>query len=1300
MNTWCPRIALLSAVVGFLSITGFSQTKGKIDTLQQPEMVVTAIGAEDKLNIPDFLPATPEAMAIVKAGVGNVNLSTGAAAAKIPLYEIKIKDFRFPIFLSYATQGLKTDEASSRVGLGWTLVANGAVTRSVRGEPDEFSERLTPPADLSLNTQAVYDYLNNSTQAVGSGYDTQPDEFQFNVNGYSGKFVLGAGYVPRVTATANVKITVPITVTPQSTAGSLGPITLLTPDGVKYEFNAVEKTTDVNMARYSPYNNTTITAFFLTKVELPTGETILFNYTAINTTVETGRADVLTVNGQTSGTGDCTSCGTGGTLFTTNTDRVSYNTRYLSSITSSTGLSINFTYQARPDLSQDNRLTTLEVTGLKKYSFEYYDLANQSTKMTGRYFLTKVKDAVITGQTGDTGQDYNFTYNSMASVPLPLTKGQDVLGFYNGSANTYLIPNALGPQGVPDMAYRNPSATYATYGTLAAVSFPTGGKEEFFYEGNTETVSALQNTKQVFDIGGPGVQVYTSGMIYCPVNQTITIRTKANDRYPADGYTAPATQNTVVLRIYDGITQVASRSALGYTEDVTTYNLLAEHVYRFEVQVKYATENGNANFGIDKSPTPVYADVTENMPGLRVSRIKTTDPMTANVVNKYFKYAGLSDLTKSSGGFILPVFGSSTFERFYCGSTNQFTTECGKTIYSSSSTQSVYELAGSGSVIYYTKVIESNSPNFIYGGTEHQFFPNENGSNFVQVLGLEVPYLPSGQTPTLSGIESKTSVFNDKLAIVQEDENVYESSIDLSTATLAYYTRKKFPVDVAFAGWKDAFDAYKMTYGNYWLRVKSKISKSFTANGSLTTTTDYKYGTATNILPDTVKTTDSKGNTRLTSYKYPTSSFTGDPDAFSQPSNYNLLVNRNIITPVVQQTEYSNTTLLSKTRTLYKDWFSNSTILTPVVLQLKASTSDVLADKVVFGKYDSRGNVLEVQAKNDVMNAYVWDKEKSLPTAKATGNGLNVLKLAFTSFEITGDYGNWTYSSGSVNTTTGFAGSNCFTGTLTKTMDGVTNYEVWLWTNSSVTVNAVAGTVAKTARGWTLYKWVLTNPATITVSGTNIDELRLFPVGAQLVSFVHKPFVGISARGEVNNYFTYYDYDYRNRLKVVKNETFNILKSNEYAFAGTVTPLAKYFNDETAGYFTKTGCGAGTTGSSVQYVIPAGTYSSTISQADANQQATNALNAGGQGNANAKGTCIPIICSGCTGSDQKCINNTCEQGGFKYTSSTYQQVSIAGVMQWRYVVTTKFCFSDGTVSTLSWQEAKTTSPTLNTCLLP
>jgi parallel beta-helix repeat protein len=70
-----------------------------------------------------------------------------------------------------------------------------------------------------------------------------------------------------------------------------------------------------------------------------------------------------------------------------------------------------------------------------------------------------------------------------------------------------------------------------------------------------------------------------------------------------------------------------------------------------------------------------------------------------------------------------------------------------------------------------------------------------------------------------------------------------------------------------------------------------------------------------------------------------------------------------------------------------------------------------------------------------------------------------------------------------------------------------------------------------------------------------------------------------------------------------------------------------YYNTQQSKTFIKNNCGTGYTPSSVTYTVAPSKYSSTISQADANNKAIADLNTNGQNYANMSGTCIKRSCS-------------------------------------------------------------------------
>ena len=65
------------------------------------------------------------------------NLNQGTLSLDIPFYTYSDEDFTIPISLSYHADGYRQNIQSGPEGLGWSLSASGAITREVRGIPDE-----------------------------------------------------------------------------------------------------------------------------------------------------------------------------------------------------------------------------------------------------------------------------------------------------------------------------------------------------------------------------------------------------------------------------------------------------------------------------------------------------------------------------------------------------------------------------------------------------------------------------------------------------------------------------------------------------------------------------------------------------------------------------------------------------------------------------------------------------------------------------------------------------------------------------------------------------------------------------------------------------------------------------------------------------------------------------------------------------------------------------------------------------------------------------------------------------------
>jgi hypothetical protein len=328
--------------------------------------------------------------------------------------------------------------------------------------------------------------------------------------------------------------------------------------------------------------------------------------------------------------------------------------------------------------------------------------------------------------------------------------------------------------------------------------------------------------------------------------------------------------------------------------------------------------------------------------------------------------------------------------------------------------------------------------------------------------------------------------------------------------------------------------------------------------------------------------------------------------------------------------------------------------------------------------FDVNRNPTQMTLKNKVQSL-IWDNENILATAV----NANLADIAATSFEST-TKGKWSYSGTVVTDNTAPTGKKAYTlntGNITRSsLSTSKTYIVSYWSkNGSFNVNSTSAITGRTSNGWTYYEHKVVNPSSglITVSGTgSIDELRLHPQGALMNTYTYQKLLGMSSQCDPANRIAYYEYDQLGRLYLLRDQDRNIVKKICYNYAGQqeiCDPL--YYNVQKSGNYTRNNCGANYTGSTVTYIVPAGTYSSPLGQAYVDSVAQAAVNANGQAYANSNGTCTPNCNSGnCNAEGYKCVNGVCEYGVQVATECIYDD------LQGTWTITYHYEWSDSTWS--------------------
>ncbi|HPM32556.1 MAG TPA: hypothetical protein PLJ60_19640, partial [Chryseolinea sp.] len=250
---------------------------------------------------PLIVPPSPNAASLINQSRETVDLYTGRVNISLPLYILKSNSIEVPIALSYNTSGVRVDDIAGWVGTSFSLEAGGAISRVMKGLPDEFTGKVFPTNWTPLNTQgaAAFGYLNIKNRdgginlsnfpnyaddkkkrivknsdwmsldgfdkgdgfGFGEAWDTEPDEFYFNFGKYSGKFVFDQDGNIQCLPSQNFKISK--TIQQVNVNGVNVPkiveFVVYTDDGFKYTFGdaafaSVEQTSLISVRKTIKYS--------------------------------------------------------------------------------------------------------------------------------------------------------------------------------------------------------------------------------------------------------------------------------------------------------------------------------------------------------------------------------------------------------------------------------------------------------------------------------------------------------------------------------------------------------------------------------------------------------------------------------------------------------------------------------------------------------------------------------------------------------------------------------------------------------------------------------------------------------------------------------------------------------------------------------------------------------------------------------------------------------------------------------------------------------------------------------------
>ena len=478
---------------------------------------------------------------------------TGVANISIPIYELKLRNISVPVQLSYHTSNVKPNLHPGWVGLGWTLSAGGCITRTVNCLADEqeddkgnrlgfFGHYSELDRDDWYSKSRIDHYIEINDGSYDL-YDLMPDEFNFNFCGYSGSFYMDHKGQFVVHSSSDIKVEfnkrldcISIFDTRDKISSKvkdingndgnrtnrtlINKITLVTPDGIRYEFGGI------NATEYSiPYFNQKdgylyATSWFLTRIVSPEGDYVDFTYEPGDPIGEAKPVYSEVMKGDNSTMSAALSkydreCCDAQIIFPV----------YLAQIKSETGTTIDFKSRARTDLGYTESIFDFSDL-FYSYSTSIYSDFNDAGRFnlfveSGKDFKWRAlsnitvnddREKSITTFTYYENYSHRFlTEMEKRTTKIPLfyekyekliyqfsyyvdkdyspdkclpnryyTDRDDHWGFYTGTHNE--------PERITSADYYNlksPSIIADTQAELLRnIVYPTGGKSEFIYDRN------------------------------------------------------------------------------------------------------------------------------------------------------------------------------------------------------------------------------------------------------------------------------------------------------------------------------------------------------------------------------------------------------------------------------------------------------------------------------------------------------------------------------------------------------------------------------------------------------------------------------------------------------------------------------------------------------------------------------------------------------------------------------------------------------------------------------------------------
>jgi YD repeat-containing protein len=1100
-------------------------------------------------NGPTDSKLTPSVARSGGTGIGSIfspNLYNGNANVNIPIYDYPTENGNFGISLGYNTAGVKVSEMSGSIGHHFSLNAAGTISRVLKDMPDEMnSYELIPVgggdcfSSFCMGVKGKFATHMGGANAPFSNIeqsrykDGESDDFVVSVGGLAFTFNIGANGFTFTHPHRNVKVELllngnPVSQMPALLGAQLNHenisfkitdeqgVQYFFSDGIKESRTYIDNPTDNGLVFTILY----VSQWVINKIVLADGTEVKYNY---HTREHKGRAGTYIAFESIEEVGY--------SLFRQEVkgDAQAFYVKQIASIDYPNNVKATFVYDPssyarcdNPGLAGyptvDEVLKEIKISeggdnNCRRYSFERaYSVAPGSNPNTPaeipyggacqqmgdssyayhRLILKGIRMISCDGLQSE--PFYSFVYDVLR-LPSRYSGAQDYFGYYNGVAVTEFdgmmtIPQHYPPSGPQYGVNKNHNSIFAAAGILRTVKNAYGGEINFDYEGHSLT--------------NPLTGLPVSDPLFMGVNADDGVRVKSI---------------TLKDKYYPG----------SFLKQEFTYAGGQRFLTGGYFHYPYANANSRAFAGIYVSPHQLVNGSNHGYSTVTV----TSKDQSGNQLSR-----SVTDYTN----FYDPATGVARY--------------------------------------------------YLNGGNRHYYQQPFADRQYIRDWEMGLPLKQEEYDQHNNIISRSTNVFThslDNTSTIGKVENIktlryVNSDVEIVSEPYRPYTGKSFLMQTTIEKFIDNNTSISDIV-TYEYDGKDNLSKTITTNSLGEKTV------SVNVYNYNVSGPGVAGGNQTSSPLYAMTA-AGIEKVVSMErwiqGTTNLPYTNMLLDASITGYQYQNGKLWPKnmfmlqagdplTYTAYTGIATGSPIVNPFAkIQASYSASTVAgfikASEVM--QFDSKGRPIETYLpEQNMYKSMIWDAASGRKVAEA-GNA-RYADVGYCSFEstlydniaYTGTEtiheGNFVYNLCGMSASDAITGGVCYRFTGQCTSVSSTNltpgkeYIVTFWSKNGIPALSGAGlgtipcTSMYSANGWTFYRVQFTagSAAAITFSGSSsvlLDEVRLFPVGASMISSTFVPLSGTTSSTDATGRITKYEYDSFGRLVLSRNQESHIISKTEY----------------------------------------------------------------------------------------------------------------------------------------------------------